>query len=294
MRIITSLAVFTGLVSIAHAQLELNPAAEQRLDTAPALFRYAEPPAEKPAEPEHAEEEGTELAKKLVNPVSDLISVPFQFNWDEGIGPKDAGRLLLNIQPVVPMSISDDWNLIIRTIVPVIYQESPAEGVDDEFGLGDSLQSFFFSPKKGGLIWGVGPAFYWPTATDGDLGTRQWGLGPTAVVLRQSQGWTIGCLANHVWSYAGESDGPDLNQTFIQPFVAYTWPTATTLSLNTESTYFWDQGDWSVPLNLVAGQVVKLGHQPVQFQLGGRWYADTTPGGPEWGLRFSIVFLFPK
>jgi len=238
-----------------------------------------------------------ELAKKLNNPVASLISVPLQFNYDTGFGPKDAYKLTLNVQPVIPVSISEDWNLIVRTIVPVVYQESIADGIDSKFGLGDTLQSFFFSPKQptsGGWIWGVGPAFLWPTATDDALGSEKWGAGPTGLVLRQEHGWTYGVLANHIWSYAGADDRGEVNSTFIQPFLTHTWPTATTLGVNTESTYDWANEQWTVPINLFASQVVKFGNLPVQLSGGPRYYAASPDGGPEWGARFVMTFLFPK
>lgn len=237
-----------------------------------------------------------ELAKKLSNPVADLISIPLQFNYDEGVGPSDAGLWRLNVQPVIPMTLNADWNLISRTILPVIYQESPAPGLDDEFGLGDTVQSFFFSPKEptGGWIWGVGPVFNFPTATDTALGSGQWGVGPTAVVLKQESGWTYGVLANHLWSFAGDSDRESLNVTFLQPFLAYTFKTATTVTLNTESTYDWNDSEWTVPLNLMVSQVLRLGKLPVSVGLGGRWYADSPDGGPEWGARFVFTVLLPK
>ena len=241
-------------------------------------------------------DDSVELAKKLSNPVANLISVPFQFNYDEGFGPKNAGKTTLNIQPVIPISISEDWNLIIRTIVPVIYQDSIADGVDSKFGLGDTTQSFFFSPKAptaGGWIWAIGPAFLWPTGTD-DLGSEQWGVGPTGLVLKQEHGWTYGMLANHIWSYAGNDDLPDVNATFLQPFCSYTWKTATTLGMNTESTYDWTGEQWTVPINLFVSQVLKFGEQPVQFTAGPRYYVESPDGGPEWGARFVVTFLFPK
>ena len=273
------------------------PAAESRGSLGDARFSLT------PAEPEPTPEPSTktgdsdeELAKKLANPVANLISIPFQFNYIEGYGPNDAGQMLLNIQPVVPFTLTEDWNLIVRTILPVVWQESPAPGVDNEFGLGDTLQSFFFSPKDpvGGWILGVGPAFQWPTATSGELGTGQWGVGPTAVALRQEGGWTYGILANHVWSFAGPDTDPDINATFLQPFLIYTWPTATGLGLNTQSTYDWNQSQWTVPINLFATQVVRLGKLPVQFLLGGTYYAESPDNGPEWGLRFQITILLPR
>ena len=249
-----------------------------------------------------AQDEQAELAKKLQNPVANLISVPFQNNWDFGIGPASAMKYTCNIQPVVPISISTDWNLIIRTIMPVIYEDAldknplaPASARESHSGLGDITQSFFLSPKEpvGGWILGAGPVGYYPTATDPALGGGMWGAGPTVVALQQSHGFTYGVLANHIWSVGGWS-GQQINSTFVQPFVSYTTKTYTTFGVNTESTRNWETDQWSVPMNFTVQQLVKIGRQPVAFQIGYRYYVDGPNGGPDWGLRFAITFLFPK
>ena len=236
-----------------------------------------------------------ELAKKLQNPIANLISVPIQNNWDFGIGPENAMKYTANIQPVIPLSISEDWNLITRTILPVIYAEEPVKGFGDKFGLGDITQSFFLSPKEpvGGWIVGAGPVALWPAATDSALGSGMWGAGPTVVALQQTHGLTYGVLANHIWSYAGWGE-QNVNATFLQPFVGYTTKTFTTFTVNTESTYDWQGKQWTVPLNFTVQQLVKIGKQPIAFQAGYRYYAERPAGGPDWGLRFAITFLFPK
>jgi hypothetical protein len=236
-----------------------------------------------------------ELAKKLQNPVASLISVPIQNNWDFGIGPANAMRYTANVQPVIPFSLNEDLNLITRTIVPVIYAESPVTGGDNKFGLGDVLQSFFFSPKEpvGGWILAAGPVALWPTATDSALGSGKWGAGPTALALQQRNGWTYGALANHIWSYGGWGDN-EVNATFLQPFVSFTTKKFTTFGLNTESTYDWANSQWTVPLNASVSQLIKIGKQPVQFSLGAKYYAEKPDGGPDWGIRFVVTFLFPK
>lgn len=237
-----------------------------------------------------------DLAQQLANPVSSLISVPFQSNWDFGIGPEDASRYTLNIQPVVPLSLDEDWNLIVRTIVPVIDAESSAAGVPDASGLGDIVQSFFFSPVDpvNGWIVGAGPAFLYPSASDALLGSEQWGVGPTAVALKQDGPWTWGALVNHLSSFAGDEARADVNATFLQPFVSYITPSKTTYTLNSESTYDWERDQWLVPLNAVVSQLVVIGDQPVQLSLGARYYAEGPDGGPEWGLRAAVTLLFPR
>jgi hypothetical protein len=239
-------------------------------------------------------DEQAKLAMQLNNPVAALISVPLQSNWDFGIGPSDAYQYKLNVQPVIPITLNEDWNLISRTILPVIDAESPAPGIDDVSGLGNTTQSFFLSPQKptDGIIWGAGPIILIPTATDDLLGANQWGAGPTVVALKQTGGWTYGALANQIWSFEGGNDAT--NATYVQPFVSYTTKTHTTFALNSESTYNWEDSQWSIPLNLMVSQLVKIGELPVQFQLGGRVYVDGPDGGPDWGLRFAVTFLFPR
>lgn len=236
-----------------------------------------------------------DLAKKLSNPVADLISVPIQSNYDFGIGPGDGTVWRTNIQPVIPFGLNEDWNIISRTILPMIRQKDILpEGAADATGLGDTVQSFFLSPKEGSPIWGIGPVFLIPTATDELLGGEKWGVGPTGVVLRQDGPWTYGVLANHIWDVAGEDARSSVNVTFVQPFVSFVTPTKTTFTLNSESTYDWENEQWIVPINFVVSQLFKVGNQPVQAFLGVRYYAEKPTNGPEWGLRFGLTFLFPK
>ncbi|MFD1197191.1 hypothetical protein ACFQ3K_02445 [Brucella gallinifaecis] len=236
------------------------------------------------------------LAKKLANPVSNLISVPLQSNYDCCYGPKDAYRYTLKIQPVVPFSLNSEWNIIARTIVPIVYQQAPADGFNDRFGLSDIEQSFFFSPKEtlGGITWGFGPVLLWPTATSRELGTGKWGAGPTGVILRQHDGWTYGTLANHIWSYMGNSDRADINQSFIQPFITYNFPDTTALSLSTETSYDWTSRQWTVPVNAGISKVFKFGEQRVSIGVSARYYAQAPSEAPKWGARFVTTFLFPE
>lgn len=197
-----------------------------------------------------------ELAMQLQNPVANLISVPIQNNWDFGIGSTDAMRYYVNVQPVIPFSISEDWNLITHTILPIVHAESPVPGGSDAGGLGDIVQSFFFSPKApvGGWIMGGGPVFLYPSATDNALGGQKWGVGPTAVLLKQESGWTYGALANHIESFAGTSRRQNISATFLQPFLSYTTKDFTTYLVGTESTYDWQNSQWIVPVNAIVSQ----------------------------------------
>jgi hypothetical protein len=248
---------------------------------------------------EAAETSGTSLALQLSNPVAALISVPLQLNYDQDVGPVDDGdRWLLNVQPVIPFDLNDDWNLISRTILPVVRQSDIFPGAGTQTGTGDVVQSIFFSPKAptaSGWIWGAGPVLLLPTGSNDLLTADKWGAGPTAVVLKQSNGWTRGVLTNHVWSFAGEDGRADVNATFLQPFLTCTTPTRWTFGINTESSYNWENEQWSVPVNASASRLVRVGTQLVSFGGGVRYWLDSPDSGAEgFGLRFTMTLLFPR
>lgn len=243
--------------------------------------------------------DAAELAKKLANPIAALISLPFQLNYATNISDSDDGdRWIFNIQPVVPISLNYEWNIISRTIIPLVTQSNIIPGSGSQTGLGDIVQSLWFSPKQptaSGWIWGVGPVFLFPSGTDNLLSTEKWGAGPTAVVLKQSGPWTYGGLTNHIWSYAGKDDRLDVNATFIQPFLTYTTKSAVSITALTESTYDWDAEQWSVPLYLVVTKVAKIGGQMISFGGGLSYWAEGPDNGPEgFGGRLVFTLMFPK
>lgn len=239
-----------------------------------------------------------ELAKQLSNPVASLISVPFQLNHDFDVGLDDGDRTLLNVQPVIPISIDANWNMISRTILPVVTQDDAVPAGGSQSGIGDVLQSLFFSPKaptSGGWIWGVGPVLSLPTASDDALGSEKWGAGPTAVMLKQTaDGWTYGALANHVVSFAGDDSRADVSSTFFQPFLAKAIGGGRTLTVNFESSYDWENSQWTVPANFTYSKVTRVGDQLVSWAAGARYYFEAPDSGPEWGLRFVVTLLYPR
>ena len=245
------------------------------------------------------DDQAAELAKKLANPVASLISVPLQYNYDEYGGANDGAAVSrLTLQPVIPFSLNEDWNLITRTIIPLVDQQDFPVSAMNESGLGDITTSLFFSPKSptaGGWIWGAGPVLLLPTATESVLGTEKWGIGPTGVALKQTGPWTVGLLANHIWSVAGDDNRGDISATFLQPFFSYTTQTHTTIGAYTESTYDWKGKQWQVPLIVQAAQLFKIGSQILQFAVAAKYWAEAPDNGPEgWGLRLQLTLLFPK
>jgi hypothetical protein len=259
-----------------------------------------------------AQESEAQLAKQALNPVAALISLPIKYDYNSNIGPTEQGnQSTLTVQPVIPLSIGADWNLISRTIIPAIsnHDVRPGSGTPDglgdvatgsgtEEGLGDITQQFYFSPKKptdSGWIWGAGPQVLLPTGGS-KMTAGKWGAGPTAVALKQQNGWTYGVLVNQIWSVSSDSQKRDYSVFYTQPFLAYTTKTYTTAGINTESTYNWKTTQWSVPVNLTLTQILKIRNQPLSIQIGTRYWADSPDGfGPKgWGYRFQLTFLFPK
>jgi len=226
-------------------------------------------------------DDAAELAKKLQNPIASLTSVPLKLDWDTDIGPANADRSTYVVQPVIPINLNDSWNIISRTITPIyIDAQSPFEGGSNAYGMGDILQSFFFSPKMptaSGWIWGAGPALSLPTGDDG-LTSNKFSAGPTAVALKQVNGWTYGMLWNHLWPISGDADARQVNTDFFLPFLLFINKGYTTFCINTESSCNWKTEDWTVPVNLTVAQLLTIGKRPVSLLVRYRKYAGSPPG----------------
>jgi hypothetical protein len=241
------------------------------------------------------------LAKAAQNPIADMISVPFQYNINVDTGPLEKTQHLLNIQPVYPIKLNSDWNLITRTIVPVISQPAFSASEDRVFGLGDIQFSTFFSPKEalGGWVWGAGLIAQLNTATNDRLGQGVWGLGPTAVALHLGTTWVYGALINNVWSVSKDANRPDVNQMLLQPFVNYNFADhpGRYLSFSPVITANWESESgnrWTVPLGLSIGQIMKFGQQPVNLQVGAYYNVERPEFASRWQARLQVQLLFPK
>ena len=243
-------------------------------------------------------DQAADVAKKLANPVAAMISLPIQVNYFQNIGLDDEGeKWATNIQPVIPMELNDDWNLITRTIVPLVSQARIFPGAGTQNGIGDIIASAWVSPRlptESGWIWGAGPVFLIPTGSD--VSAHKWGTGPTAIVLKQNGPWTYGGLANHLWSTGGSNKVlQDISTSFMQPFVSYVTPQAVTVSLTSETTYDWENEQWFVPINATVSKVGKIGNQLVSYGAGVSYVADGPDSAPKgWGARFVLTFIFPK
>lgn len=251
---------------------------------------------------------GDDLAKAAQNPVAAMISLPFQNNTLFGVGPDDDTANVLNIQPVIPVTMGG-WNLVNRTIAPVIYLPDLAAGVaevpsrirsgNDKFGLGDINHTVYVSPaNSGAVIWGIGPSLTIPTATDDVLGSEQWSAGPAAVLLTMPGRWVAGTLLRHLWSFAGNDDRNAVNQTLIQPFVNYNFDrgwyavSAPIVTANWEAD---DNGDrWTVPVGGGAGRLFKVGDQAININTQAFYNVEKPRFGPDWVWRFQVQLLFPK
>ena len=247
-----------------------------------------------------AEMSSEELAKLAQNPVGNLVSVPFQNNTNFDYGPLERTQNILNIQPVYPIHLNDDWNIITRTIMPLLWQPALFPGQGSTFGIGDTQFSAFLSPANpDGLIWGAGVIAQLPTNTNEVLGNDNWGLGPTGVVLKLEKGspWVYGVLVNNVWSVTNSGSSPDINQMLVQPFLNYNFKGGTYLTTSPIITANWEaSGDdvWTVPLGGGIGHIFHLGKLPVNSQIGGYYNVVTPEYGADWQLRVQVQFMFPK
>ena len=247
----------------------------------------------------HAEMSAEELAKLAQNPVGNLISVPFQNNTNFNVGPLSGTQNILNIQPVIPIEVSAEWNIITRTILPVISQPAMFPGEERTSGLGDTTFTAFLSPAvPKGLIWGVGPVLQLPTDTN-DLGNKNWGLGASFVVLRIEKGdpWVYGVLVNNVWSLTSDKRGGAYSNGLIQPFVNYNFPEGFYLTSAPIATVAWkaDSGQqWTVPVGGGVGKIFHLGKLPVNTQLSGYYNVVHPDYGANWQIRAQVQFMFPK
>jgi len=241
-----------------------------------------------------------ELAKLAQNPIANLISVPFQNNTNFNVGPQNGTQNILNIQPVIPFTLNKDWNLITRTIIPVISQPAFAPTQDRENGVGDVQISGFLSPANAaGTIWGVGAIAQLPTHTNDRLGNDRWGLGPTAVALRLEKGspWVYGALVNNVWSVSSSSSDPAYNNFLLQPFLNYNFPGGFYLTSAPIVTADWKADSsqrWTVPLGGGVGKIFHLGRLPVNTQISAYYNVVKPDDGPNWQLRVQVQFMFPK
>ncbi|MFO1413858.1 MAG: transporter [Burkholderiales bacterium] len=254
-----------------------------------------------PAVPAHAEMSSEDLAKLAQNPVGNLISLPFQNNTNFNVGPRNGTQDILNIQPVIPFEVDPDWNIITRTILPLIWQPGYAAGEGTTFGLGDLQLSAFLSPAKpgaDGLIWGAGAIVQAPTDTN-DLGNKNWGLGPTAVVLHLKAGdpWVYGVLVNNVWSLTSSQRGGSYSNLLVQPFLNYNLPGGTYFTSSPIITANWMAASgqqWIVPLGGGVGHIFHVGKLPVNAQIGGYYNVVKPDYGPQWQLRAQVQLMFPK
>ena len=235
-----------------------------------------------------------ELAKQTQNPVSSLASLPFQGNWDFGLGERDATASLLNVQPVVPFAISSNTNVILRVIMPLTSQPAP-DGTRIN-GLADVVATAFFSPQRlGRIIWGAGPVFHLPAATNASLGSEKFGIGPSVVALTQPGEFTIGFLYNQIWSVSGASDRDDIDSLFLQPFLNYNLGGGLSAGVSIEATAnFEAEDEWTAPLLFNISKVTLLGKRPVSFVLAAGPAIAGRESGADWRFRLGATFLFPR
>jgi len=241
-----------------------------------------------------------ELAKLAQNPVGNLISVPFQNNTNFNYGPQSDTQNVLNIQPVIPISVNEEWNVITRTILPVISQPALSPTGERINGIGDTVFTAFLSPAKPGQwIWGAGPVVQLPTNSNAVMGNKNWGAGPSVVVLHMDHGspWVYGVLVNNIWSLSSSKQGGSYNNALIQPFLNYNFKGGayfTTAPIITADWKAESSERWTLPIGGGVGKIFHLGELPVNTQISAYYNAVRPDFGANWTLRLQAQFMFPK
>lgn len=245
---------------------------------------------------EPGEDETGELARATQNPIADLISLPFQWNVGFENGPDDRTSSVLNIQPVYPLNLNDDWNLITRTILPIVNQPPVGTLSRQEWELGNSQFSGFFSPRDSkGWIWGVGPIFEFPTHTNDVLASDNYSAGPTFVAIKMAGPWVVGGLINQLWSFSG--DDPEVNKMLIQPIINYNMDDGWYLSSGPIITTDWTRdssNQWTIPVGGGIGKIIRVGKLPINVSTQFFYNVESPDTGDDWSARFQLQFLFPK
>lgn len=231
------------------------------------------------------------ISKELSNPISSIYIFPFEYDYDSDIGPNYGKRSTLTIEPVTPINLGKDWKVIIRTVIPLIEQHDVLSKGSSQHGIGDIEQSYFFAPQKSeGVIWGVGPIVSFPIGND-EFSINKWSVGPAAVAVVQKDKWTYGMLAEQLWSVGGEGDR-DVNESMLQPFLAYHITGGWTISGNIDASYDWVDDQWSIPLEAGVSKVVKIGGLvPVSIGLSPRYYIKRTDYDPRWGIKLMVAVV---
>jgi hypothetical protein len=239
-----------------------------------------------------------DLAKKVANPLADLATAPVLYNWDGRLGTDEQGTSnYVRLQPVLPLHLDPDWNLITRLFMPIVEQQDVSPGSGTDVGVTGTNLSFFLSPRapvQNGITMGLGPVIGGP-ASDSALGSQRWTLGPTAAIVWQPQGgWTLGFLTRQLWSVGGEPADPVVNEIYLQPFASFTTPDSWTIGLNSEASYYWSDDQSSVPLNLTLTKLIRLGGAALSIGPGVRyWVENPAADAHGWGLRFETTLVFP-
>ena len=241
--------------------------------------------------------EPSDLLKKARNPLADLVSVQVQSNFNFDVGPNRDTQYVFNLQPVVPIHLPAEWNLITRTIVPLLNEPPSEPGQGYTFGIGDTQTTLFLSPPSSPLlIWGFGPVVQFPSASATSLGSGKWEIGPAAAGILTWGSWVVGAQAYNLWSFAGDSTRPDVNQMLLQPLVTYILPGDWYLTSSPQVTANWKASSrdrWTVPVGAGIGKLFPIGRQSVNTQAEAYYNAERPEGASTWTAIFTVQFLFP-
>ena len=232
-----------------------------------------------------------ELTFRFQNPASNQVSSLFvREDLSFGIGVDDRLQSITGVRVNLPFSLGAGWTLVTRTELPIILAGDPTNSAVTYYGLGDTELAGLFSPLKHGPLW-AGAALRIPTASSDKLGSGKLSVGPSLALVFQPRPWTVGAIAEQVWSIAGEEERPSVSRLRLQPVLAYQLPEAWYLASSPEIIANWKAAGgqkWLVPLGGGFGKLFQIGTLPFDVQLEGFYDVVHPDLGPTWSLRAQV------
>lgn len=257
------------------------------------VAQSAAPAPAAPAEPA-GDQTSSHLTKQSQNPGAPLLSVPLQLNFNGNIGSAGRSQTLLNIQPVLPVELSQRFSLVTRWILPLASSPEATLANAATWGVGDLTSQLLFAGNWERVTLGIGPTFIVPTASAESLGQGKLAVGAVLLAVYSQGAWVVGALGAYAASAAGDADRPAIHLLTLQPFINWNLGQGAYLVTAPLITYEAEGDQATVPLGGGVGKLFVMGQTPMNFSVQAFANVAHPDAGPTWQLRFTVQLLFPQ